>query len=68
MSADLTAAARRARVLALFTALAWVFGMTPPVGERILLAVLALTAIAADVFLDEHKTRVLKRPGYDTAA
>lgn len=69
MTADLIAAARRSRVIALFAALAWLFGVTPPVGSRILLALLAAAALAADVFLDSDRVRVLRRPArYDTAA
>lgn len=67
MIRDLQAAARRARVLAFFVTLAWLFGMTPPAGSRILLAVLAAAAIAADVYLDDYKTRA-PRPRFDTAA
>jgi flagellar biosynthesis protein FliR len=67
MIRDLRDAARRTRVLAFFVTLAWFFGMTPPVGSRILLAVLAAAAIAADVFLDDYKARV-PRPRYEPAA
>jgi hypothetical protein len=67
MIRDLRDAARRTRVLAFFVTLAWLFGMTPPAGSRILLAVLAAAAIAADVFLDDHKTRV-PRPRNEPAA
>ncbi|MFJ7269402.1 hypothetical protein ACIQV3_22620 [Streptomyces sp. NPDC099050] len=67
MITSLTAAARRARIFAFFVTLAWIFGMTPTAGSRILLAVLAAAAIAADVYLDEHKARA-PRPRFDTAA
>lgn len=67
MIRDLRDAVRRTRTLAFFVTLAWLFGMTPPAGSRILLAVLAAAAIAADVYLDEHKARA-PRPRFDTAA
>lgn len=67
MIRDLRDAARRARVLVFFGFLAWLFGVNPPGWQRVLLAVLAAVAIAADVFLDDFKTRV-PRPRFDTAA
>lgn len=68
MSRDLRDAARRARVLVFFGFLAWLFGVNPPGWQRLLLAVLALVAVAADVYLDEHKLHRTSRPRYDKAA
>lgn len=68
MAADLIAAARRARILAFFAALAWFFGVTPSWPQRLLLAVLAVAALAADVYLDEHAGHRARRPRFDTAA
>lgn len=67
MNSDLLAAARRIRVIAFLGALAWLFGIDPPAGQRVLLIVLAAAAVAADLFLDEHKTRT-RHPNYDRAA
>lgn len=65
---SLVTAAKRTRVLAFFAALAWFFGVTPAAGSRILLAVLAAAAIAADVYLDEHAGHRTRHPHYDKAA
>lgn len=68
MIRDLRDAARRARVLVFFGFLAWLFGINPPGWQRLLLVVLAVAALAADVYLDEHVGHRAKRPRYDTAA
>ncbi|MFF5445465.1 hypothetical protein [Streptomyces sp. NPDC012888] len=63
-------AGRRARVLAFFGCLAWLFGLTPPGWQRLLVVALAATAVAFDTYLDEHKPRPARiaGPRFDTAA
>ena len=68
MIRDLRDAARRARVLVFFGFLAWLFGVNPPGWQRLLLAVLALLALAADVYLDEYTGHRARHPHYDKAA
>ncbi|MFE2140206.1 hypothetical protein ACFXA3_00300 [Streptomyces sp. NPDC059456] len=70
MTAALIAQRRSIFVLAFLGLFAWVFGIDPPVWERLLIVALAALAVAATATLDGHRIRPAKtgHPPYDTAA
>lgn len=68
MVTALLAQSRTITAFAFFGLFAWVFGIDPPVWQRLLIVVLATGGIAAGAFLDENKIRRIVHRHYGTAA
>lgn len=53
MKTDLIIALTRARVAVLVAGIAWLFGVMPPPGSRIILAVIVVAAIVFDGWIEQ---------------
>lgn len=55
MSLTVLAGLARLRIALMIAGLSWLFGVTPPLSMRVLLAVIVLAALALDGLIDERR-------------